>query len=215
MAFTGRKTKCSEDIRCPQGRLCVICTPAGCLGVIWQLVGSFTWKYRGPKITKAVVKKSKTGHLSLLLNMKTYYKAKLGKSAVRNRPMRGVSSPRNRPLERWECGLHVNDREPHGWSDGIRVDEVAPAPVPCPQIRPWHGKKQPYAPSLSARPCLLLSGRSPHHSLSGHAGLQPEDGHALPSWALPASPASPHVNLDAAGFHGNAPSSKQLGYQRQ
>ena len=54
---------------------------------------------RRPKIIKAVVKKSKTGHLSLLLNMKTYYKAKLGKSAVR--PTRGVEAQRTDP---WRDG---------------------------------------------------------------------------------------------------------------
>lgn len=127
-------------------------------GVIWQLVGSFTWKYRGPKITKAVVKKSKTGHLSLLLNMKTYYKAKLGKSAVRNRPRRGVESPQNRPLERWECGLHVN-----GWSDGIRVDEVAPGTcaLPTDTSLAWEKAALRPFPLSPALPPALRSPPSP------------------------------------------------------
>ena len=72
------------------------------MGVIWQLFLSFICKYKGPKITKSIVKKSKTGHLFMLLNNKTYYKAKLGKSAIRNRPMEQNREPREQIPKRME-----------------------------------------------------------------------------------------------------------------
>lgn len=108
----------------------------------------------------------------------------------------------------------MNDGEPHGWNDGIGVDEVAPGTCALPTdtslvLEKAASRLFPLSPALPPP-----SSRPPHHSLSGRAGLQPEDGHARPSRALPASPASSHVKLDAAGFRGNAASSDQPGYQR-